>query len=97
MKIEEREIYVDELSKRVGIKAKSLDELKVKGLLVYRTWTQENLRGFCRGNLSIGKIICKRFKLQEEQVKEILKKEKKKDYMKYYMRDYRKKLKKKNS
>ena len=87
MENKQMEKYVDELSKRIGIKAENLDELKVKGLLVYRLWRQENLRGFS----PIGKIICKRFKLIEKEVKWILEKEKRK----YYKRNYRKKLKEK--
>lgn len=79
--------YVNELSKRIGIKSTSLVELQTKGLLVYRIWRQENLRGF----LPIGKIIFKRFKLTEKEVKDILKKEK----QKYYKKTYRKKIKEK--
>ena len=77
--------YVNELSKKIKHKTNSLDELKMKGLLVYRIWYSENLRGFPQ----IGKIICKRFKLNHEEVKDTLKKEKRK----YHKRNYRKKLK----
>lgn len=79
--------YVEELSERVGTKPKNLIELQAKGLLVYRIWYEDNLRGY----EEIGKMICKKFKLNREEVKEILKKEKRK----YYKRNYRKNLKEK--
>lgn len=81
------ERVVDGYVAEVGTKPKSLDELKAKGLLVYRVWYERNLRGFNE----IGNIICKRFKFKEEEVKAILKQEKRK----YYKRNYRKELKNK--
>ncbi len=77
--------YIDELSKRVGGNPKTIDELKTKGLLVYREWYGGNLRGY----KVIGKMICKKFKLNREEVKKILEQEKRK----YHKRNYRKKLK----
>ena len=67
---------VDGYVVEVGTKPTSLAELKAKGLLVYRVWYEKNLRGFDE----IGKIICKRFKLKEEEVKKLLKQEKRKYY-----------------
>ena len=79
--------YIDELSKRVGGNPKTIDELKIKGLLIYRMWYKENLRGYDE----IGRMICRRFKMDEKEVKDILAQEKKK----YHQRNWRKKLKEK--
>ncbi len=77
--------YVDELSQKTKMKVNSLAELKIKGLLVYREWYQGNLRGYD----VIGRMICRRFKMDGKEVKGILAQEKRK----YHKRNYRKKLK----
>ena len=56
--------YIATLSRRVGTKPKTLDELKAKGLLVYRICRFDNLHG----HKLIGKIIMKKYKITDKDI-----------------------------